>query len=81
MAADPDLKEHLLKVAKDATKQGPGFSQQGYVLRTVAQELGLRGDAQEQRLLTAWYELFVDGSLSWGYNISNPDPPFIHLPG
>lgn len=73
-------KAQLLKVAKEAVEQGPGFGQQGYVLRTVAEQLGVKGSDQEQKLLTAWYELFRDGELSWGYDLSNPGPPFIHVP-
>jgi hypothetical protein len=33
---------------------------------------------EEQALLTAWYDLFGSGHLSWGYNLNNPDPPFCH---
>jgi hypothetical protein len=34
---------------------------------------------EEQALLTAWYDLFRSGHLSWGYNLNNPDPPFCHV--
>ena len=33
----------------------------------------------EQALLTQFQEFFRTGYLAWGYNISNPEPPFFHL--
>lgn len=30
-------------------------------------------------LLTFFYDLFRNGYLSWGLNLSNPDPPWCHL--
>jgi len=29
--------------------------------------------------LTHFYDLFRIGLMSWGYNLSNPAPPFMHL--
>jgi hypothetical protein len=50
------------------------------VLRAAAQQLDLRNDlASEQALLTFLNDLFRLGYLSWGYNITNPNPPFCHL--
>ena len=33
----------------------------------------------EQALLTQFQEFFRTGYLAWGFNISNPEPPFFHL--
>jgi hypothetical protein len=34
---------------------------------------------EEQAVLTAWYDLFRTGHLSWGFNLNNPDPPHCHV--
>ena len=34
----------------------------------------------QQEMLTCWNDLFLDGLLSWGYDLDNPDPPFFHVP-
>jgi hypothetical protein len=34
---------------------------------------------REQGLLTAFHDLFRTGYLAWGFNLSNPDPPFFHV--
>jgi hypothetical protein len=42
--------------------------------------LGIRGNhAMEEALLTAFHELFRTGYLAWGFNLSNPSPPFCHV--
>jgi len=52
----------------------------GSVLIQVAEDLNLRGDDQnEQLLLAVFYDLFRSGHLSWGLNLSNPNPPFFHV--
>ena len=33
----------------------------------------------EQALLTQFQEFFRTGYLAWGFNLSNPEPPFFHL--
>jgi hypothetical protein len=54
--------------------------QQVSLLREATQRLGRRLSLdEEQALLTAWYDLFRTGHLSWGYNLNNPDPPFCHV--
>jgi hypothetical protein len=50
--------------------------QQGPVLDGVQSKLG-RGN--DEAILTQWGELFRTGLLAWGFNLSNPDPPFFHL--
>src|SRR5580693_5339983 len=32
------------------------------------------------RSYTCWHELFQEGTLSWGYDLDNPDAPFFHIP-
>jgi hypothetical protein len=50
------------------------------VVRESAEGLGIRGnDSAEEALLTVFYDLFRQGHLAWGFNVSNPEPPFIHV--
>jgi hypothetical protein len=54
--------------------------QQGSVLREAAKALNVERDiAKEQAILTCWDNLLRNGHLSWGYNLSNPNPPFVHV--
>ena len=69
----------LLEICAEYQGQGPGYFQSRPVLNEALKRLELRGDEQEQALLTAWYDLFRVGVLAWGHNLSNADPPFIHL--
>lgn len=74
----------ILDVAKKCYEKGPGYAQEGVVLREVAERLGVPvgGSAveNEQVVLTCWHDLFRAGSLSWGYNIDTPDAPWFHFP-
>src|SRR5690348_9401988 len=73
--------ERLLRIARQCIAEGPGFAQETVVLRKAAEELGIGDDLErQQRLLTAWQDLFRTGQLSWGYNVDNPSAPFFHLP-
>lgn len=73
------MRTALLDIARECIQQGPGFSQETVVLRQAAERLRLEDLAQQQRLLTAWQDLFREGILSWGYNIDNPASPFFHI--
>lgn len=57
---------------------GPSL-QSSSVLQNTANKLGIRGGPSEQAILTQFSELFRTGYLAWGYNLSNPNPPFFHL--
>ena len=79
------LKQKVLEAARNCALRGPGDAQQRPVLDEVAMEFGgsmyttLDLDKQ-QAILTCWHDLFRDGTLSWGYDLDNPDPPFFHIP-
>jgi hypothetical protein len=76
-----DLTAALLRIAEEHIAQGPGFAQEGVVIREAATRLGIAGDTmREQELLTCWHDLFREGKLSWGYDIDNPSSPFFHKP-
>ena len=79
----PSIREVLLaeiKAQEPKGNSGPTL-QQAYVLDAVAKELGVNQNPNlEQAILTQWGELFRTGLLAWGLNLSNPNPPFFHLP-
>jgi hypothetical protein len=72
-----DIRAVLLEVIA-ATNSGPN-RQSRSVLADTANRLGIQGEQVEQALLTQFQELFRTGYLAWGYNLSNPDPPWFHL--
>jgi hypothetical protein len=80
-----ELKKKLLDAARQCANQGPGYSQQRPVFDRVAsatsgnQYTRLDLDLQ-QAILTFWHDLFREGTLSWGYDLDNPGPPFFHIP-
>jgi len=77
-----DLHYLVLQVAGELLRKGPGWAQQSAVLSEVARRVpnGANDERIQQRILTAWHDLFRTGLLSWGYNIDNPDAPFYHVP-
>jgi len=78
-----DFRALLLQVVADQDRmRGPlsGGMQQVGIFQEALRRLDTRlAPDQEQALLTAWYDLFRSGHLSWGYNLNNPDPPFCHV--
>jgi hypothetical protein len=79
MATHQEIHATLLEVVREASQRGPGVFQSRYVLEQAAERLRIRGVANEQALLTAWNDLFRSGLLGWGYDLSNPSAPFLHL--
>ena len=74
------IRKTLLEVVEEYSKKGPGFLQQGPILRETAKRLGIRQDeALEQALLAAWHDQFLAGHLAWGFNLANPGPPSCHV--
>lgn len=79
------IRDVLLKVVSKYAHRDANF-QNNLVLQETERELlillgrqgGLDVDTQ-QAILTVFYDLFRSGQLAWGYNLGNPDPPFIHL--
>lgn len=81
-APSPSIRDVLLTLVRDmAANRGHGNLQQTTVLKAAWDKLVPRhGDPDtEEAILTQWQELFRTGLLAWGYNLSNPDPPFFHL--
>jgi len=76
------IRKTLLEVIKEYSSGGDGVFQQRPILHEVVDRLKsqitLDRDA-ECSILTTWGDLFHERYLSWGCDIYNPDPPFIHL--
>lgn len=79
MAVDgAKIRSVLLRAVAEAASSGS--LQQGSILQAAKQKLGGQLTfPEEEALLTAWYDLFRAGQLSWGKNFNNPEPPFCHL--
>jgi hypothetical protein len=74
-----EIRRVLLEVIAEYSGRDSSF-QSGTVLNEAKQRLGIYRDIDlEQALLTLWHDLFRTGYLAWGYNLSNPNPPFCHL--
>ncbi|MBT4814644.1 MAG: hypothetical protein HOJ57_29450 [Lentisphaerae bacterium] len=74
------IREVLIEVVDEFSKQGPGYFQEGAILREAATRLGIRRQAAlEQALLTAWHDQFREGQLAWGFDLDNPNAPFCHV--
>ena len=75
---DTILKQ-LRELAREYYRQGPGYAQEGVVLREARRKISPSGVGEEQTILDCWHDLFRTGELEWGYNIDNPGPPFFHV--
>jgi hypothetical protein len=85
MADLPDIRTMLLEIIaeKDAyTRKDSSYGslQQGSILNELENRLGRTQPLEvQQAILQSWYDLFRNGILSWGYNLSNTNPPFCHV--
>ena len=81
--SEQDIKEIVWKVASDSVAHGPGWAQEGVVLRAIRERIaggGGRLDLQiQQAILNAWHDLFLQKKLAWGYDLDNPNSPFFHV--
>jgi len=76
------IRELVWRHAKQAVEQGAGYAQEGVVMRQIADELGIRWDADldaQHLVLDAWHDLFATKKLGWGFNLDNPGSPFFHV--
>ena len=81
MGKSDDLRAVLLEIIEKQRPRDRGSTlQSGSILSAASEALGIRGDHDmEEALLTAFHELFRTGYLAWGFNLSNPSPPFCHV--
>ena len=73
------IRRTVLEVVRDFGARPDSYLQSAAVLQESAKRLGIRGIEQEQALLTFFGDLFRIGYLAWGFNLSNPAPPFCHI--
>lgn len=77
------IEKVILDVANAFSKRGPGWAQEGSVLREVHDRLNPSRPTDlklQQAILTCWHDLFRTGQLSWGFDLDNPNSPFFHVP-
>ncbi len=75
------MKMALIETAQEVSTSDYSL-RHGTVLDQASHRLGIRGSSQkgqQELLLTAWYDLFREGVLSWGSDINNDKFPFCHF--
>lgn len=82
--SDAEIKDIVWKVAQLSATRGPGWAQEGVVLREIGEEISRRqigrlDQETEQAILNAWHDLFLEKKLAWGYDLDNPSSPFFHV--
>lgn len=81
--SEHEIKDLVWQVASRAVSSGPGFAQEGVVLRQIRDQLRDRGTRPDlvvqQQILNAWHDLFAEKRLGWGYDLDNPNSPFFHV--
>lgn len=80
--SEEDIKTMVWRVATESAQQGPGWAQEGVVLRAVRERIprAARPDLRlERMILNAWHDLFTEKKLAWGYDLDNPGSPFFHV--
>ncbi len=79
MVSAATIRTTLLEVMTEFDGRGAGFFQSTPILKEVASRLGIRDKAVEQALLTLWGDMFLQGVVAPGYDLSNAALPFCHL--
>jgi hypothetical protein len=81
--SEPEIKEIVWEVASQSVDRGPGWAQEGVVLRAIRDRIRSRVERldlqTQQAILNAWHDLFMEKKLAWGYDLDNPDSPFFHV--
>ncbi|MGO9643623.1 MAG: hypothetical protein ACLPY5_02615 [Candidatus Bathyarchaeia archaeon] len=73
------IRNAILNIVSRYKDEDPNL-QSGLVVREACRQLGVEGRKEiEQAVLTTWYDLFRTGQIAWGFDASNPDPPFCHV--
>jgi hypothetical protein len=75
------IRRVLLEVVEELARTQNRSLQSNSILLEASRRLNIPGrdHPTEQALLTLFYELFRNGHLAWGVNLSNPSPPFCHV--
>ena len=73
-----DIRALVLEVVDELVRKYDSLQAAG-VLQEASRRLPRRDREAERALLTAFYDLFRTGYLSWGHDLPNPSPPFCHV--
>src|SRR5467141_1841809 len=74
-----DARRVLLEVIAQQADTGQDFGADP-ILEESAKRLGIRSRAADERvLLSVWHELYRNGVIAWGINLSNPSYPWFHV--
>jgi hypothetical protein len=81
---EQEIRKIVWQVASDSAAHGPGWAQEGVVLRAIGDQIGSnragRLDTRtQQAILNAWHDLFLEKKLAWGFDLDNPNSPFFHV--
>ncbi|KKM13351.1 hypothetical protein LCGC14_1717080 [marine sediment metagenome] len=72
------IRTGLIEIINESAPHGNLQSRS--LLNAAARRLSIEGNQDlEQVLLTVFGDMFRTGHLAWGLNVTNPDPPFLHL--
>jgi hypothetical protein len=81
--SEQEIKEIVWQVVSNSATLGPGWAQEGVVLRAVGDRIAGGGGRldlpTQQAILDAWHDLFLQKKLAWGYDLDNPNSPFFHV--
>lgn len=74
------IRSTLLEVVEELARTQANSLQTSSILEATVARLGIRRDRNSvQALLTAYHDLFRNGHLAWGLDLSNSEPPFCHV--
>lgn len=73
-----DIDRALLEFIRDNVRS-EGTLASGHVIDQVCRQLNIRGPRQQQVVITAFYNLFLRGIVSFGRAANQPEPAWIHL--
>ena len=82
--SEQEINEIVWTVATESAQRGPGWAQEGVVLREIGDQIARRhggrlDEETQQAILNAWHDLFLAKKLAWGYDLDNPNSPFFHI--
>jgi hypothetical protein len=83
--SEEEIKALVWRTATESADRGPGWAQEGVVLRMVRERVFGSNDPRranlktQQMILDAWHDLFTEKKLAWGYDLDNPGAPFFHV--
>ncbi len=74
-----EVRHVIFTVLKDLDPQGMGLMQVPSIIAELRRRLPAYSTRNQQAALTAFFDLFLEGYLSWGYDFNNFEGGKIHL--